>query len=262
MKQALKLKHKRIKTVRFFIIVVSIVCLSVTLTSCGSSKSLALNSARKTSELKPGMSYEQVEDLLGKPKSSQMTNNQWIVRWKLQEMWKGYVPYDMIFDPKTKTLVSWAENEKDFQRSQENLKVIADAVSEAEASSQSGGAKGNASPTGPNDVTLMNQFAVKLYRFSASGGGTTGGSEVILNLCPDGTFNDATESGYSGEGWGNAAQGNHHGTWRITGTMQEGTITTVYSGGEAWEYHYSRVAGKYVYLGSTKYAIAGTPDCK
>ena len=84
-------------------------------TGCGSSN-LALNSAQKTSQLQPGMSYDKVEALLGKPRSSQMINDQWITRWVLQEMWVGYVPYDMVFNPETKELISWSRNEKDYQK--------------------------------------------------------------------------------------------------------------------------------------------------
>ncbi len=249
-----------IKLFRFLVLLSFTVMLTL-ISGCGSSN-MALNSAQKTSELQPGMSYDQVEALLGKPRSSQMINDKWIARWVLQEMWVGYVPYDMVFNPKTKELISWSQNEKDYQQSQENLKAIAGTIEEAEAASNSAAGKGNASATGPNDEVLMRQFAVKLYHFSAVGGGQTGGSERIVHLCPNGKFHEASESGYSGEGWGTAGQGGNHGTWRITGNMQEGTITFVYSGGEAWEYRYTRVAGDYVSIGSTKYGINGTPDCQ
>ena len=72
---------------------------------CGSGKSMALNSAEKTSELRPGMPYDEVVELLGKPKSSQMNAEAWVVRWNLQEMWKGYVPCDMAFDPNSRELL-------------------------------------------------------------------------------------------------------------------------------------------------------------
>jgi len=235
--------------------------LSGYITGCGSTQSMALNSSKKTADLYPGMPYEQVVDMLGKPKSSQMVGDKWIVRWVLQEMWVGYVPYDFVFNPADKTLVSWSKNEKDFQKSQENLKVIADAVGEAAAESNVAAGKGNASSTGPNDEALMRRFAVKLFRFSAVGGGQTGGSSTEIHLCPDGKFHSGSESGYSGEGWGTASQGGDHGTWRITGNMQEGEIVFVHASGEAWKYHYTRVEGDNVTLGSTKYGIAGMPDC-
>jgi len=143
--------------------------------SCGSSKSMALNSAEKTAELRPGMMYDEVVELLGKPKSSQMTQEAWLVRWNLQEMWKGYVPYDMAFDPNSQELMFWSANEEEFQHKQEQLKVIADAVEQSSAAT--GGTGGGASATGPNEPELMRQFAGKYYSFSAVGGGATGGTE-------------------------------------------------------------------------------------
>ncbi|MCD6200233.1 MAG: hypothetical protein J7K46_00320 [Bacteroidales bacterium] len=169
---------------------------------CGSSN-MSLNSAKKTNDLKPGMTYDEVVSILGKPKSSRFENSRWINRWVLQEMWVGYVPYDMVFDPQTKKLLSWSRNEKDFQKKQENLKAVVDAVEEV--NSQSG--EGNAAVNGPNDVNLQRQFAIKLYRFSAVGGGQTGGTETVFNLCPNGTFYKTGETGYSGEGWGSASRG-------------------------------------------------------
>jgi len=237
-----------------------IVSLSM-LNSCGSGKSMALNSAEKTSELRPGMPYDEVVELLGKPKSSQMNEEAWVVRWNLQEMWKGYVPYDMAFDPNTQKLLFWSANEEEFQRRQEQLKLLADALEESTA-----GAGGRAAATGPNDPELMKQFAGKYYSFSAVGGGQTGGTERQVSLCPDGTYMESSESGYSGGAgtagaWGSASQGGGKGTWRITGTMNEGTLTTVTPGGDATEYKFSRCGSDCVYFGNTKFALAGPPDC-
>ena len=229
--------------------------------SCGSSKSMALNSAEKTSELRPGMHYDQVVELLGKPKSSQMTKEAWMVRWNLQEMWKGYVPYDMAFDPNSQELLFWSANEEEFQRKQEQLKQLADAVEQSHAATG-----GSASATGPNDPELMKQFAGKYYGFSAVGGGQTGGTERQIMLCPDGTYREFSESGYgSGAGtanaWGSASQGGSRGTWRITGNMNEGSITTVGQDGNATNYNFSRCGSDCVYFGNNKFAYAGPPDC-
>ena len=240
------------------------------LQGCGSSKSMSLNSAEKTSELRPGMTYDEVVELLGKPKSSQMTEEAWLVRWNLQEMWKGYVPYDMAFDPGSQQLMFWSANEEEFQRKQEQLKVIADAVEQSAASgggaSGGGGSGGGASATGPNDPELMKQFAGKYYSFSAVGGGATGGTETSVILCPNGTYRQSSESGYSGGAgtagaWCSASQGGKSGTWRIVGNMNEGTLTTVTSGGSATEYKFSRCGSDCVYFGNNKFAWAGPPDC-
>ena len=67
------------------------------------------------------MHYDQVVELLGKPKSSQMNTEACVVRWNLQEMLKGNVPYDMAFDPGSQELLFWSANEEEFQRQQEQL---------------------------------------------------------------------------------------------------------------------------------------------
>ena len=240
--------------------VMLIVSLSV-LHSCGSSKSIALNSAQKTSELRPGMHYDEVVELLGKPRSSQMNQEAWVVRWNLQEMWKGYVPYDMAFDPKSQELLFWSANEEEFQRRQEELKQLVDVIEQSNAGTGAG-----AAATGPNDSQLMKQFAGKYYNFSAVGGGQTGGTERQIMLCPDCSYREASETGYSqvagtAGAWGSASQGGNRGTWRITGNMNEGTITTVSPGGQATNYKFSRCGNDCVYFGNTKFAYAGPPDC-
>jgi hypothetical protein len=73
-------------------------------------ESAGLGTADKTAQLKAGMQYEQVEALLGKPESSKIVKGQQIVRWNLHEYWKGWVAYDMVFDARKKTLVSWSTN--------------------------------------------------------------------------------------------------------------------------------------------------------
>jgi hypothetical protein len=228
--------------------------------SCGGSSNVALNSINKLNELQPGMSYDQVVEKLGEPKSTQVLNDGLTARWVLQEMWVGYVPYDMVFNT-NKELISWSKNNAEFAKNQENLKAVSDIVTVASEEMNKSTGNGNASPTGPNDENLMRQFAVKLYRFSGSGGGTTGGSETTINLCPDGRFTSGGESGYSGSGWGTASENGDHGTWRIQGNMQEGEIVFVHSNGKAWKYHYFRAQGDYVTLDGTKYGLNGRPDC-
>jgi hypothetical protein len=191
-----------------------------------------------------------------------MEEDRWIVRWNLQEMWKGYVPYDMVFNPKDQTLISWSANEEDFERKQEQLKEVVTVVEEA-SNEQSG----NASATGPNDAQLMQQFSGLYYSFSAVGGGQTGGTERKVSLCPDGTFREYSETGYSADAgtanaWGSASQGGNTGTWRIVGNMNKGTITTVSADGKATEYPFSRCGSDCVYFGNTKFALAGPPQCK
>ena len=197
-----------------------IVVLVFVITSCGSTKTMALNSVQLTSQLKPGMSYSEVESILGQPRSTQVVNDQLIARWNLQEMWRGYIPYDMVFRAEDQTLVSWGENTKAFEQQQQQLKVVADELEKqqpATGGTVSGGNVLAPSPAFENDAALMNYFEGMYYSFSAVGGGNTGGTERKMSLCPDGKFRINSESGYSGGGWGTASQGGDRGTWRIAG---------------------------------------------
>jgi hypothetical protein len=232
-----------------------ILLLQIMLGSCSSS--MALNSANKTTQLHPGMKYSEVVTILGEPKASEIRDNQLVARWVLQEMWVGYIPYDMVFNSKNRELISWSKNEKDFQKRQENLKAFATVLEETTAGSSG---SGNASVNGPNDANLQQQFAVKLYKYSGGGYGSSGGTETIISFCPDGRFFKSGESSYSGDGWGSASQGGETGRWRIQGNMQSGKITII-KDGKAWEYPYKRVEGDYVSINGDKYGINGSPSC-
>jgi len=234
--------------------------------SCGSTKTLALNSVQLTNQLRPGMSYAEVENILGKPKSSQVMDDKWIARYNLQEMWKGYVPYDIVFNSKDQTLISWSENTKAWEDKQAQLKVVADAVEQPQpanpATPVSG--SGTTAPSGENNPDLMKYFAGSYYSFSAVGGGQTGGTERKISLCADGRYISSSESGYSGGSgaWGTASQGGGGGTWSIKGTKTTGTIVTTNRNGQPTTYKYEVCGDGCIYFGNTKFAYAGAPDCR
>jgi hypothetical protein len=233
--------------------------LSFAINGCGSSQTMALNSVQLTNQLQPGMTYNEVEAILGSPKSSKTVNSAWIVRWNLQEMWKGYVPYDFVFNPQDKTLVSWGENSEAYEQSQAQLKMVADEVEKQSLATQG---SGEAVPNFENDTELMKSFAGYYYSFSAVGGGQTGGTERKVMLCPNATYKMASESGYSGDAWGSASQGGGDGSWRITGNMNAGTIVTTDKGGKSTTYPFERCGGDCIYFGNTKFALAGPADCR
>jgi hypothetical protein len=209
------------------------------------------------------MTYAEVESLLGKPKSSQVMDTQWIARWNLQEMWRGYIPYDLVFKASDKTLISWSENTKAFNQKQEQLKVIADGLDKVDQSDSSGGP----SASFENDPTLMNYFKGSYYSFNAVGGGQTGGTERKVSLCPNGKYLSNAESGFSGNAgssgaWGTASQGGGGGTWKITGTKTSGTIAMTSSSGKTTTYKYEVCGDGCIYFGNTKFAYAGNPECR
>lgn len=232
--------------------------------SCGNMQTMGLNSVELTNKLQPGMSYEEVETILGKPKSSKTENNQWILRYNLQEMWRGYIPYDFVFNAENKTLLSWTENTAAFEQKQQNLKILADEVEKVAEATQN---PGDSAPVFENNKELMMSFAGAYYSFSAVGGGQTGGTERKVMLCSDGRYKMASETGYSGNAgtagaWGSAGQGGATGTWRITGSMNSGTIVTTDRSGNSTTYKFERCGSDCVYFGNTKFALAGPADCR
>ena len=105
-------------------------------------KTMSLNSIELTNQLKPGMTYNEVESILGKPKSSMVSGDKMIARWSLQQMWKGYIPYDMIFNSADQTLISWAENTKAWETQQAQLKIVNDELQKQIATSSQSGSSG------------------------------------------------------------------------------------------------------------------------
>lgn len=235
------------------------------LTGCGSMKTMSLNSVELTGQLRPGMTYSEVESILGKPKSSRVEGENWIARWNLQEMWKGYIPYDMVFNSKDKTLLSWSENTKAFESQQAQLKIVADEIGKQTAQTNNPGnaGSGGTAPAFENNQELMNYFKGKWYSFTSAGYGYTASSERRISLCGNGTYRASFESGYSGTGqWGQAAQGGGGGSWRITGNKNEGTIVTTNSEGKSTTYKYESCGDGCIYLGNYKYAYEGSPECQ
>lgn len=243
---------------KYVVLFVCLGCIAILMNNCGGIKTMGLNSVELTNQLKTGMSYSEVEEILGKPKSSKTLNNQFIARWNLQEKWKGYVPYDFVFDSEEKTLISWSENSQAYEQSQQQLKTISEEVEMATSTMQN---NGNNAPYFENNQELMNSFAGAYYSFSAVGGGQTGGTETKVMLCRNGTYRNQSETGYSGAGWGSASQGGGSGKWRITGDMNSGTLVTTDNNGKSTTYKFERCGSDCVYLGNTKFAYAGPPDC-
>lgn len=228
-------------------------------------KTMSLNSVQLTNQLRPGMTYEEVENILGTPNSTRSEDGKWIARWNLQEMWRGYIPYDMVFDPEKMTLISWGENTEAFEQQQLKLKELVDEITRQAETQQNEVTGGYTDPQAPdfeNNPELMRYFAGSYYSFSAVGGGQTGGTERTVSLCPDGKYFSNTESGYSGDGWGTASQGGASGTWRITGTKTSGTIVTTDRSGRSTTYRYEVCGDGCIYFGNNKFAYAGAPQCR
>jgi hypothetical protein len=229
-----------------------------------SQQTMKLNSIELTNQLKAGMPYTEVETLLGKPKTTINAGDQFISRWNLQQMWRGYIPYDLVFNSSDRKLLSWSENSKAFEQQQTQLQVVADEAKKMEAAQAAKNSGGGAAANFENNVELMAHFQGSYYSFTSSAVG--GSSERKVSFCPNGRYISASESSYSGGAgtsgaWGNASQGGGGGTWKITGTKASGTIA-ITSNGKTSTYKYSSCGNGCLYLGSTKYAYAGAAECR
>jgi hypothetical protein len=152
-----------------------------------------------------------------------------------------------------------------------DLENAADAVAKsmqsvkAQESARAGGTGGAVASSGSGNQ-LMQQMAGSYYSFSSAGPSSSGGTERRVTLCPNGTYYSGSESGYSGGAgtggaWGSASQQSGRGTWRVQGNVNQGTLTTIDSSGKATEYRYQRCGGDCIYIGNTKFAIAGPANC-
>jgi outer membrane protein assembly factor BamE (lipoprotein component of BamABCDE complex) len=99
--------------------IVSIIFSMIILSGCAGMRTKELNTVQKTNQLSPGMSYEEVVQLLGQPKSSQFVDDKWVLKYTLHEPQRGWVPYYLLFDKKKKRLASWYLDEEEYQRTQQ-----------------------------------------------------------------------------------------------------------------------------------------------
>jgi hypothetical protein len=225
--------------------------------------SMGMDSVEKLQRLSPGMSSEQVEEILGEPKSSQVSGDKRILRYTLHENWKGFVPYYMVFDRSTGTLQTWYTDEGEYQRMQAQMGEAFKPLLEAEANAQEQG--GAAAPAGPNDPSLQGWITGEYYYFSSSMV-VSASSERTLTLCEDGRFRMKGEFGASGRDptWGVASQGGSSGGWTISGNRESGTITFTFENGSSRNIRYqvdSREQQTMMFDG-LRYAFAGVAVCR
>jgi hypothetical protein len=224
--------------------------------------SMGMNSVQKLNQLSPGMSSEEVIKIFGEPKSSQMANGKWILKYTLHENWKGYVPYYIVFDNSTRKLESWYEDEAGYQRLQTQMGELFKPLLQNQG--------GAATPAGPNDPDLQKWIAGTYYSFTSSMV-VSASSERTYVLCGNGKFRITGESSYSGSqggngttGWGSASQSGNSGNWAISGDRQSGTITLSYGNGTTKQvkYRVGSQADQVMYFDDVKFAFAGAAECK
>ena len=231
--------------------------------SASACASIGMNTVQTLEGLSPGMSSEQVQEILGEPESSQMTEEKWILEYTLHENWKGFVPYVIVFDKETRTLEGWFEDEEGYQENQARMGETFRPLLEQNQGQGPGGAT---APAGPNDPALQQWITGNYYYFSSSAV-VSAASERSLTLCADGRFLESGEfsasSGGAATGWGAASQGGSGGSWTISGDRQSGTISLSFGGGGSRNIRYQvgSQEEQTMYFDGSMFAYAGVADC-
>jgi hypothetical protein len=219
---------------------------------------VGMNSVKKVNQLSPGMDREPVVQILGEPKSSEVKDNQTILKYTLHENWKGFVPYYFVFDNDTGRLVNWYEDEAEYQRMQQQMAQALEPVLEKQ---QQGAA---ATPAGPNDPDLQRWITGRYYYFSSSAV-VSASSERTFVLCVDGQFRITGEFSASESGaWGAASRSGNAGRWTISGNRQSGTITLAFAGGATRNVAY-RIASQQeqtMDFDGVRFVYAGVAECR
>lgn len=231
---------------------------------CGSSAcaSVGMNSVQRVNQLSVGMDSSQVVAILGDPSSAQVKDGQMVLKYTLHQNWKGFVPYYFVFDGDTRRLVSWYEDEAEYQRNQQQIAQAVAPLLEQQQQQQAAG--GAAAPAGPNDADLQRWITGTFYYFSSSAV-VSASSERSFVLCVDGQFRITGEFHAAGSGaWGAASQSGNAGRWTISGDRQSGTITLSFAGGGTRNVAY-RVGSKEeqtMYFDGVLFAYAGVAECR
>jgi hypothetical protein len=216
---------------------------------------MGMNSVTKLNQLTPGMSREEVIQVLGQqPKSTQMKDDSMMLKFTLHENWKGFVPYYMVFDAKTQKLVSWYADEAEYEKNQARMAETFKPLLES-----GGGASG---ASGPDDASLKQWIAGEYYSYVSS-------RERKLILCENGKFSYESEASYSANrntdgttDWGAVSRSGNTGTWTIQGTQEQGTITLTYSSGKSEVLKFRPAGEKGVFMfNAIKYAFVKRAIC-
>jgi hypothetical protein len=242
---------------RRFLALPLLIVTTLFLSACAGGGSIGLGAAEKTKKLREGMSYPEVVALLGEPASTQLEGGKLKARWSLHEYWKGWVPYDLEFNAKTKKLTAWKVNEAEYQRSQQQLAAqLGVAPSTDPAPATAPGQPGAAAAGDASHWTnyLAGRKLVRIYTGS-------GYREMEnLRLCRNGVYHKSNESGGFGGGVSMASQGRNSGRWQASGPSSAGVLTLQGNGGGRTTYKVT-LGNDGVYLNGTRYLRDGDAGC-
>ena len=126
------------------------------------------------------MSFVEVFEILGQPKSSAFQGGEWIVKYSLHEYWKGWVPYYVVFDKETKQVTHWFADEAEYQQNQQQWMMLLQAMEETENtynSRQGGGDGGGGDAIYMGDYGTTDAGSYESYdTFEADSAGWPGGA--------------------------------------------------------------------------------------
>lgn len=95
-----------------------IIVLFAFLTACATGMG-GVGSVSKTNQLAPGMKPAEVKTILGEPSQTQFIANKWVWKYSLQEPWKGWIPYYLVFNRDSQVLEQWFADEAEYTRQQQ-----------------------------------------------------------------------------------------------------------------------------------------------
>ncbi|MBD3379200.1 MAG: hypothetical protein GF408_01915 [Candidatus Omnitrophica bacterium] len=92
-----------------------LLCFSLLL-ACGCA---GIKMAKKTNELRVGMSRQEVEDIMEQPVDTQFVNQKMVCRYELYQPSKGMVPYYLVYNNDGTYLEKWYADEEEWYRQKE-----------------------------------------------------------------------------------------------------------------------------------------------
>lgn len=81
---------------------------------------LGIGTISKTNKLVPGMSVQEVKQILGDPGQSQFVKDKWVWKYTLHQPFVGFIPYYLVFNKDSQKLEMWFANKEEYYR-QQNL---------------------------------------------------------------------------------------------------------------------------------------------
>ncbi len=76
---------------------------------------------KNTNRLSSGMRPGEVTAILGEPASTQLVADKLVWKYSLHQIWKGYVPYYLVFGRKSQKLEQWFADENEYQAHQKSM---------------------------------------------------------------------------------------------------------------------------------------------